>query len=79
MVVFIVIGKEMKWEWGLKDIIILILDKIGVITVLNFFVFCLSLLILVVYKKYVFIVILIIIEVSFLIIFFRMGVNFGLL
>lgn len=79
MVVSIVIGKEMKWEWGSKDTIILTLDKTGATTVPNLSALCLSLSTSVAYKKYASTVILTSTEASFSIIFFRMGANFGLL
>lgn len=70
MVVTIVIGKEMKWEWGSKDTIILTLDKTGATTVPNLSALCLSLSTSVAYKKYASTVILTSTEVSFSIIFF---------
>lgn len=79
MVVSIVIGKEMKWEWGSKDTIILTLDKTGATTVPNLSALCFSLSTSVAYKKYASTVILTSTEASFSIIFFRMGANFGLL
>lgn len=75
MVVSIVIGKERMWEWGLRDTIILTLDKTGATTVPNLSALCLSLSTSVAYKKCASTVILTITEASFSVIFFRMGAN----